>query len=95
MGNRPSFTESKHETEIKRVYNKIKEVMKRKDWKYRDFSIYLNTDFDHNFVFKRVQDKFWFTSVYYYNMGVVSMEYSSFRNIRRIGIHLERRFSCF
>lgn len=94
------FKDSRYETEIykreiERIYNKIKLKMERKGRKYRDFSIYLNTNLDYNEILKRVQDRFWFAIIYYYDMGVVSMEYSSLRRIRRIGIHLERRFGCF
>jgi len=83
-----------YEREIKRVYNKIKLKMKRKGWKHRDFSIYLNTNMDYNFILKQVEKKLWFTSIYYYDMGIVTNGNISL-DLNRIGIHLERRFGCF
>jgi hypothetical protein len=72
--------------ETERIYKNIIFIYRRKQW--NEFSIYLNYNSDYHKIIKNIQRKFWFTKIYYCNMGV------SIGNSRRIGICLQRKFRC-
>lgn len=83
------FTNVRYKNEIDRIYEIVNKRLD--EW---DFSIYVNTSFDYNFILKQVQKKFWFTNIYYYDTGIVTNG-DIILDIRRIVIQPESRFCCF